>query len=159
MSKFVRSPPPEFENGDFVLIAGGEVDEYHISLRFFGEALDPDEITRQLGQQPTSTCRKGDVTVGKNTKAERIEPRGKWLLKAPIQPGANFEDQITTLLATLTPDLAVWRSLTSNFDTDLFCGVWLRRWNRGMDLSPRLMEALSLRGLALSLDIYVDYDG
>jgi hypothetical protein len=35
MCKFVRHPPAVFE--DAILIAGGEVDEYHIYLGYYGD--------------------------------------------------------------------------------------------------------------------------
>lgn len=44
------------------------------SLRFFGDTLDPDELTRPLGCQPTKSERKGEETVGKvKGKNERRE--------------------------------------------------------------------------------------
>lgn len=156
MEKYVRKPPPSFEEKELMLVAGGEVDEYHLSLRSFGDDLVPEEVTALLGCPPSSSCRKGDIFRGK--KGERVEPHGRWLLKAPISPGEPFEEQVTRFLAPLSQDLDVWRSLTSRFDADLFCGVWLRHWNRGMDFSPELMLALSSRGLAASLDIYFDND-
>jgi len=155
MGKFVRSPPPSLE--DTVLLAGGEVDEYHICLRFFGDDLDPDAVSSVLGVQPTSSCRKGDLFRGK--VSERIEKTGKWLLRLPEKPGEPFEPQIDALLNTLTQDLSVWRTLTQKYNADLFCGVWLRNWNRGMGLSPQLMARLAERGLELGLDIYADHEG
>jgi hypothetical protein len=37
----------------------------------------------------------------------------------------DIVDQIESLLAKLTSDLTVWRSLTDGFDVDLFCGLFL----------------------------------
>ena len=154
MGKFVRSPPPPLE--DMVLLVGGEVDEYHICLRFFGDDLDPDVVSSMLGIQPTTSCRKGDLFRGK--VSERIEKTGKWLLSMPQKPGEPFEPQVESLLNGLSQDLAVWQKLTQKYNGDLFCGVWLRNWNRGMGLSPRLMARLAERGLELGLDIYADHE-
>jgi hypothetical protein len=129
-----------------------EVSEYHISLRFFGDDLDPDVVSSLLGAQPTTCCRKGDLFRGK--VSERIEKTGKWLLQLPEKPGESFEPQITALLGGLTQDLAIWRELTKKYSADLFCGVWLGTSNQGMELSPRLMTQLAERGLYLGLDIY-----
>jgi hypothetical protein len=155
MAKFVRPPPPSLD--DMVLLAGGEVDEYHICLRFFGDDLDPDVVSSMLGAKPTTSCRKGDLFRGK--VSERIEKTGKWLLRLPEKPGGEFEPQVDTLLDGLTQDLSVWRELTGKYSADLFCGVWLRNWNRGMGLSPRLMARLAERGLELGVDIYADLEG
>jgi hypothetical protein len=139
-----------------VWVAGGEVDEYHICLRFFGDDLDPEVVSSMLGAQPTSACRKDDIFRGK--VSERVERTGRWLLNMPEKPGESFEPQIEDLLGRLTQDLAVWRELTEKYKADIFCGVWLRNWNRGMGLSPTLMHRLAERGLELGLDIYADSD-
>ena len=154
MPRFVRSPPTGPEN--VVYVAGGEVDEYHICLRFFGDDLDPDALSSKLGAQPTNACRKGDIFRGK--VSERVERTGRWLLNLPEIPGEGFEPQIEGLLRRLTQDLGVWRELTAKYKGDIFCGVWLRNWNRGMCLPPELMAQLAERGLELGLDIYTDTD-
>ena len=154
MSKLVRKPPPAME--DMVLVAGGEVDEYHIALRFFGDDLDPDRLTELLGAKPTSACRKGDLFKGR--VSQRVEKQGKWLLAMPERPGEEFEAQVDALLDGLTSDLGVWRQLSAKYNGDLFCGAWVRSWNRGMELSPSLLAKLAERGLTLGLDIYVDND-
>jgi hypothetical protein len=154
MPKFVRSPPTTPEN--VVWVAGGEVDEYHICLRFLGDDLDPDVLSSMLGAVPTSACRKGDIVRG--TVSERVARTGRWVLDLPEKPGESFEPQIEELLGMLTQDLAVWRELTQKYRAGVVCGVWLRNRNRGMELSPELMKRLAERGLKLGLDIYADID-
>ena len=137
-----------------------EVADYTISLRFFGDDLDPDVLSSLLGAQPSTSCRKGDVFHGK--VSDRIEKTGKWLLKLPSKPGEPFELRIETLLSGLTQDLTVWRELAEKYNADVFCGVWLGSSNEGMELPPRLMTQLAERGLHLGLDIYApdeDDDG
>jgi len=77
----------------------------------------------------------------------------------PEKPGDEFELQIETLLNSLTQDLSIWRELTQKYKVDILCGVWIRNWNRGMGLSPRLMAKLAERGLYLGLDIYAELEG
>ena len=133
-----------------------EVSEYTISLRFFGDDLNPEEISSQLGAQPSTSCRKGDVFHGK--KGDRIEKTGAWLLRASTKPGESFEPLIDALLNGLTQDMQIWKSLATKYDGDLYCGVWLSESNQGMELSPGLMARLGERGLRLGLDIYAKAD-
>jgi hypothetical protein len=154
MGRFVRPPPNA--PADVVWIAGGEVDEYHISLGFFGDELDPDEVSRLLGGTPTSTCRKGDVAVGKATS--RIERTGRWLLAFPVSPGEPLEPQLLRLFASLSQDASIWRSLTARYKPRLSIGAWIRSWNRGLELSPELLSLLSERGLGVGVDIYADFE-
>lgn len=132
MSKFVRQPPAVFE--DAILIAGGEVDEYRIRLGYYGDELNPDELSALLGRKPTSSSLKGDL-VRKNDRT-RIEKTGKWILSARETPGEPLEPQITDLLASMTAELSVWRSLAKRFRVRFVVGAWIRTWNRGLEISP-----------------------
>jgi hypothetical protein len=154
MSKFVRQPPAVFE--DAILISGGEVDEYHICFGYHGDELNPDELSALLGRKPTSSSLKGDI-VRKNDRT-RIEKTGKWILSVRETPGEPLEPQITDLLASLTSELSVWRSLAKRFRVRFVVGAWIRSWNRGIEISPGLLRMLSDRDLGLGVDIYVDYD-
>ena len=62
--------------------------------------------------------------------------------------------QILEILSQVTTDLAIWRSLASRFQIDLFCGLFLRTGNEGLTLSPESLYALGTRGIEMGLDIY-----
>ena len=59
------------------------------SLRIFGEALIPDEITRLLGAAPTESRMKGDVRYRSKEGRETIAKKGAWFLSADEQTPAN----------------------------------------------------------------------
>jgi hypothetical protein len=63
-------------------------------------------------------------------------------------------EQIETLLARLTGDVEIWRSLTEQFEVDLFCGLFLETTNRGLELPASLLRALGNRNLRMGFDIY-----
>ena len=140
------------ENARFLLDVGGEIDSCSASLRLFGEDLDPDAITLMLGAAPTIACRKGDVTRRKVTT--RVEPLGKWLLSIDHQTGSTLETLINALLDRVTSNLTVWKELTSRFRVDLFCGLNMESWNRGLSFTPWTLNRIAERGLVLGLDIY-----
>ena len=154
MARFVRRPPNS--PPDVVWIAGGEVDEYHISLGFYGDDLDPDELSRLLGAAPTKACRKGDVIVGKVTS--HTARTGRWQLSVPEHPGKPLEPQLVRLFAGLTQDLEIWRSLKSRYRPRFCINAWIRSWNRGLEISPEMVKSLSERGLGVGVDIYADFE-
>ena len=154
MVRYVRPPPNA--PADVAWIAGGEVDEYRISLGFYGDDLDPDQVSNILGGTPTSTCRKGDVAAGK--AATRIERTGRWLLSAPVKPGEPLEPQLMQLFGSLNQDNSAWLALTKRHRSRFCVSAWIRSWNRGFEMSPELLRILSDRGLALGVDIYADFD-
>ena len=148
-----RPDPPRLEdaNDDDLVFVGGPVDRVCGSLRFFGDDLEPEEISTALGHQPTSAFRKGDALPG---RYHRVARTGGWLLEAPTTDPPDVEDSIKRLLSQLSSDLESWRSLTERFSTDIFCGLFLDEFNRGFALSASLLRALADRNLKVGFDIY-----
>lgn len=95
---------------------------YSVSLRFFGDDLDPDKVSRLLGSPPTDSARRGDL-VQLRTRSFTA-PSGSWRLSTE-QSTDDIETQLVAMFGRLTDHLSVWQSLTSRFDADLFCKVFL----------------------------------
>ncbi len=128
------------------------------TLRFFGDDLDPDEITRLLGCQPTTAERKGGLWTTKRG-VEKISPRGSWRLEADDCVPGNLDVQIEYLFSKLISDLNVWNDLAKRLQADVFCGLFLDEANEGLALEPKTLAALGERNLVLGLDIYSEQDG
>ncbi len=133
--------------------AMGELHKTAASLRFFGDELDPEEITRLLGGPPTVGVRKGGIWLT-SRGAEKTAYKGQWRVTAERRSPGDLDAQVAQLLTPLTTDFAVWNELTRRFKADVFCGLFLNEINEGISLSPKTLEALGLRGLSLGLDIY-----
>ncbi|WP_082173226.1 DUF4279 domain-containing protein [Methylobacterium platani] len=88
-----------------------------VALRIFGDGLDPDEITRLLGIEPTGLARKGDVHHTASGR-EVVARSGFWRLNAGV-PG-SLNTQIGALLTKLTSDPTIWRELTERYECDVF---------------------------------------
>ena len=114
---------------------GGPVDKIKIGLRVNGDLLDPNEVTKLLGCEPTKA-------------------KGNWLLNGKLLPTDDLEVQIENLLASVTDDLSVWKELTTKYKVDIFCGLFLEDINRGFELSSKMMKALSERNISIGFDIY-----
>ncbi len=117
------------------------------TLSFFGDALEPAELTAALGTQPTHQYRQGSD--------ERAPQRpGSWRLEAEVRIPGDLDAQIHDLLSGLTADASVWKDLTTRFRARVFCGLFMDSANEGVELSPSTLTELGSRGLLLSLDIY-----
>ena len=119
------------------------------TLRIIGDDLDPDEVTRLLGVEPTAQSRKGEAN-----RSGYPAPHGIWRLGATEQVPGDLNAQIDELLAKVTPDPSVWTDLTRKFRCDIFCGLFMQDGNEGEQLEPRILAMLGSRGLQLGLDIY-----
>jgi hypothetical protein len=132
----------------------GQLDHSLATLRIFGDDLDPEEISSLLGAQPTESWKKGDELRGKVTGSVRIAKTGMWRIKAMRREPENLVEQIHELLGQLSTDLAVWRTLSERYKLDLFCGIFMRSGNDGLELSAESLSALGERQVFLNLDIY-----
>jgi hypothetical protein len=149
-----KPPPPNLEDVDLkdYIAIGGPVDRACVSLRLFGDALVPDDVTHRLGCQPTEARHKGDVIPSK--QYHRPASTGSWRLEGSLPGTAEIDEQVEALLLTVTSDLSVWKNLSTEFEVDIFCGVFLNESNRGFCLSPRVMQLMSERGIVIGFDIY-----
>jgi hypothetical protein len=123
-----------------------------VSLRIFGDELDPEEVTRLLRCKPTQSRRKGEVILSKSM--QRVAKQGSWLLESNLPRSVDLETQINSLIDSTTADLDAWESLSQRFSADLFCGVFLAHMNEGFELSAKLMRQLAERGLKIGFDLY-----
>lgn len=140
---------PEFAE-KFYSGAGGEVDGCMLMLRFFGDELDPEEVTELIGTQPTKAHRKGDP---RDTKPSIHEQTGLWLLQRQ-RTGETADNEVMLLLDSLTPELSAWKSLANRFSAGIKVHLYLDRWCRETILSPETIVSLAERRLKLNIDIY-----
>ena len=123
-----------------------------VSLRVFGDGLEPDEVSALLGRESTRSHRKGDPIRG--DKSSGGEPTGVWILDSSLPEKVEIEEHVEGLLSTVSNDNDEWASLTNQFSASILCSVFLDQYNEGFEVSPRLSQALADRGLVIAFDIY-----
>jgi hypothetical protein len=145
----VTEPHPADE-----FVIGGPIGRIKVSVRVIGDDLDPAEVTRLFGVEPTFAARRGEARERHGRPI--VQRTGVWFHALTVDPTEEWElaDAVDTLLARLPADPAIWRALGSRYQLDVFCGLFLRSENQGADLPPATLAALAERGLTLGLDIY-----
>ena len=146
-----QPPPVDINSGDWIRI-GGPIDRVVVTLRLYGESLDPDEVTKMLGCQPTFAIRRGEVFP--RGRYRRFATTGMWHLHGDRPENEDLEVQVQFLLGRVTRDESVWEDLAQRFRIDMNCGVFLGAWNRGFELSVPLLTELSRRRLMIGFDVY-----
>lgn len=129
-----------------------------VTLRIFGDDLVPDEVTALMGCTPDSAYAKGAIRIGPKTGRQHVEKTGRWSLQASRREPEDIPGQISEILDKLSQDLDVWRRLGTRYQIDLFCGVFMRSTNDGLEFPSASLAALCERGIALNLDIYAPTD-
>lgn len=127
------------------------------SIGFYGDDLDPAEITRRLDCKPTVGVAKGGTWTTK-MGAEKTARTGSWRLLADRRSPADLDGQIRQLLSAMNDDLEAWKSLAGRFRGRVFCGLFLASGNDGLTLRPETLLMIGQRGLVLDLDIYEQTD-
>jgi len=123
------------------------------SLRIFGDTLVAQEITARLGTKPTASYRKGDIKRLRSG-TEVVRKTGMWLLQVEDKKPADLNLQIVELFSRLPPDLEVWRTLSGQYDVDLFCGLFMEGSSEWLCLSPSTLALVAERGIEMQLDVY-----
>ena len=127
---------------------GGVVDETDVCLAVYGEDLEPDEVTKALGREPSSSHRRGDkMKSGKTTWR-----KGAWLLS--VRGEADPEALTLRLLDGLSGDEQVWAGLAARYVVQLRYGLFLGEWNQGLELSAELIARVARMHAVLLFDIY-----
>lgn len=129
-----------------------EISKSLVSLRIFGKDLNPDEMTVIMRCQPTRSGKKGDMLL-KNGNYATIKT-GSWSIEFQGEASASIEEKILRLLEDLPEDIGIWEKITTDYQADLFCGLFLDQFNEGFDLSADVMKKLGDRGLRIGFDIY-----
>ena len=126
---------------------GGVVDTTAVCLGVYGDDLNPDQVTVMLGCEPTSSHRRGD-----RAKRGIVRPRGVWLLSS--EGNADPEDLTCKLLDRLPKDARTWARLAKKYDVQLRFGLFMQRWNRGLDFTPQLVVRMAKLHARIIFDIY-----
>ena len=123
-----------------------------VSLRVMGEDLDPADVTRHFGAQPSWSARRGDVfTRLGRTRTRRV---GVWLLEATPRDGWPLSTAIDELLDATDGQSTYWRELPDGYRADVYCGLFMGDDNQSLALPATTLARLAERGLALGFDVY-----
>ena len=124
------------------------IDQSTVSIRFIGEGLNPDEISKRL--LLTESVRPIVKTKGKRTIV--------WSVGYPEADPDELGRKIEILLDWFTKDITIWKEIAGIYKGEIFCGLFLDGWNRGFELSIELLRAISDRDLSIGFDIYSPTD-
>lgn len=128
-----------------------------VCLRFFGDDLEPDEITQVLRCAPTAARRTGQV-IRYQSGRERVVKCGHWLLDANRAEPEDIDGQVRWLLSQVKSDTDAWKRLTQRFEVDIYCGLFMKGSNGGFSLAPDVLALLGECGIHLGFEIYSDID-
>ncbi len=129
---------------------GGPIDEVNVALALYSEELEPQEISRALGVEPTSAHRRGERLGPKGPPARS----GAWLLRVHGHDAEPAEAVVDRLLKQLPEDPTVWRDLRMRHDIQVRFGLHMTGWNKGLSIPLKQVTRIAELGASMGFDIY-----
>lgn len=131
---------------------------YTVGLRFYGDQLEPSEISARLNLQPSHTS---SQSQNRSTTRKR---RSFWGYNGQGEVGfqvewESLEDGLEFLLKILSSRKAEIIALAHQFDGLWWCGHFQASFDGGPRLSPRLLTEIGSYEIPLSIDNYFSNDG
>lgn len=127
---------------------------FEVAFRVMGARLDPEEVSKLLGTQPTEAHKKGDARPTSSRTALAPYDEGLWCLS--IAKSNDLQYAIHELTAKLTPRMASLEKLKQlGFRLDIMVGVFGAKGNAGFSLASEDQTALEKLHLPLEFDVYV----
>jgi len=135
---------------------GGSFNRAFFILEIFGDDLDPDAISRELGVAPTKAYRKGD----ERPKGSQFYRTGGWIIDSgELQLGDEDvgDKKFQDWLALLPGDASKWKSL-QRYEPQVRLVLYTDQMNAEFRVRPLAANELSKRGLTLTIDPYLELD-
>jgi hypothetical protein len=131
---------------------GGFAAALHVS----GEALQPAEVTRLFGIEPSESETRGVPVRHADGTVARTPSAGRWTLGVPasLADAFNFNEVVEAVLAKLPKDAAIWRSVGALGTLHVSVSLALDDSNGEMWLEPQLLSFLGERGVGVHVEIY-----
>ena len=128
--------------------------ECFASLRLYGDALIPAQITRLFQVEPSDSAAKGEMSKSPSGKSRQAST-GRWIMGTDGKlSSSSLEKHIEWILDRLASIDIKAEDLPGVESADIFCYWNSASGHGGPQFSPHLMSRLAQNGLTLGLDIY-----
>jgi ABC-type transporter Mla subunit MlaD len=128
--------------------------ETFASLRLYGDALVPAEVSRLLHLEPADAAAKGDRMVSSSGKP-RIASTARWILTTQgTLDSTDLEAHVLWLLDRLEAARVMPLTLPGVSRADVSCYWASATGNGGPDFSPETLARLAQLNLRLGFDLY-----
>jgi hypothetical protein len=135
-------------------------DVLHAELSVYNFNCDPDEITSQIGMQPTTVVRKGDVKhPGTDGVGPLLHTQNWWIRKIKLPPRLNLEECLELSLETLQTYAENISIISRKYSGELAIYGNSRQATRpSLNVDASIVKKLASLGVDLDIDIYPIYE-
>lgn len=130
-----------------------EIYQSAASLNVSSDELEIAHVSHLLEAEPDLAYEKRKERVLPNGN-RIIAHTGLWSRSAEYRIPGDLDGQIAELFTPLSQDLDHWLDVSSRYRIRIFCGLWLKDENEGIDLDPQTLIEVALRNASIEFDIY-----
>jgi hypothetical protein len=129
--------------------------EYHAWLLVSNFDFNPEEITKQLGIEPTNVKIKGEYrVVGKKTPRKILNKENLWILDSELPRNIPIEKHIEHLLDKIKPYKQNFIEIAKQYSLQLTGAIYYYEANPGINLDKKILKEITDLNVELGLDIY-----
>ena len=135
---------------------GGNFARTFFLLELFGDDLQPGAISQILGISPTKAYTKGE----ERPKGSQCYRTGGWILDSgeiSLSEDDTGEKRLQDWLSLLPGNPAIWKTL-QRYEPRIRLVLYTDQMNADFRLTPVAANELSIRGLTLFIDPYLELD-
>ena len=130
---------------------------FKVSVRVWGDTLDPNRFTQAIGIDPTSSFSPGDPISKRGRGAGMCRKYGSWRKLVESDDEVEFCRALQDLLAELPANFSeVVKSFAA--EADVFLGVFDIRNQSTFFLDEDVIQLLAEKQLSVCFDLYVEDD-
>lgn len=123
---------------------------YSASLRIFGNDLNLDAVTKELGVEPAISYKKGDTNGRKSAYAHDA-----WIYESQPAEDAHIDKHINDLWITFRDKIEYIKSLKEKFQVDIFLGYRSNCDHAGIEIANGSLKIFNALEIPLGLSIIV----
>jgi len=133
----------------------GRMDTYTVELRVESEHLSPDQVSIDLGLEPSLVRR-----AGERRSSTSVFSKSLWAFSGapPVKQWNSFEDGLRHLLGALAPKRSELEPYFQQCSVYWWCGKFQSSFDGVLTLSPGTLKALAEFGAPLTLASYFSKD-
>ena len=128
-----------------------------VDFAIFDFEGSPEELTSQLGVEPTRTYLKGEKV---SPNAKLVRKHSCWILTSGSDSNLHLEDHLEALAAQIQPHIERFQAVCGKYYSEFRCRLHLKRVSKesipSVHLTPSFCKLMLSLNAELDLDIYVE---
>lgn len=144
----IEAPPDLDDDGEIIHYFC-----YHATLRIFGDSVNLEEISENLGLTPTHLHRKGELRNPKISNS--AYDHDMWSYDSPVHEEESLELHIKTLWDKLKPHKQYLLTLKDQYTVDVFLGYLSSCDHAGFEVPAESLEMFTELNIPFSVSVII----